>query len=526
MPDQPDDVLEIIVKRLKLPVGQNDKDESDAIEEDQAVLMQNVVATRKGRMITRGGSTLLANRVGSLAVDALGHFYPAGGTKLQLALMNTHLYKRQSGDTTWTSIASSLASGSPQQFLVAGGYIFICDGTNNVRQYDGTTLTTLGNTNTDFPKFKFGIYQQNYCIVCTGLDSLIYVSTVLVPTTWDRTAGVLKLSTGDNGLIKALVSVPLLSNDAIIAFKTDSTHIVNIISGGLANWTTQVLDPIHGCVATRSAIAIGSGELQGGVLYLCKETAENGSSFYRVRSIKRTLYGSHVPGPVVSYDIEATLNAMNPIYDAGCAAYFHNNKYLLAFPSASATYNDTVAVLDLTISSIDEGKFRWSIITGWTPAMFDIFDEGSVQYLMFGDSSANSQVFQAFKGTSDNGTAIDAKITGRAEDGGYPELNKTYEFVEVYFDSTDTTPVTVRALFDNGSAQTLGTVATAAAGVNLPQTLPFNLQDVARVRAKFPLDSQICRNVSIEVEDSTLNSQMAYLGYVLAGWAENISFRE
>jgi hypothetical protein len=217
---------------------------------------------------------------------------------------------------------------------------------------------------------------------------------------------------------------------------------------------------------------------------------------------------------------------MNPVYDQGCAAYFHNNKYLLAFPSASATYNDTVAILDFTISSVGDEKFRWSIISGWNPAIFDSFEESSIESLYFGDASANSQVFKGFSGTSDNSTAIDAKVTGRAEDGDFPELNKVWEFVEVYFESTDSSVATVRAIFDNGSPQTLGTVTLSASGPNLPINLPFNLNNPARVVQKFPLDTQICRNVSIEVENNNLDKTMTYLGYVLAGWAENLSFRE
>ena len=530
MPDQPDDALEIVVKRLKLPLGQNDKDEPDAVDEDQAVLLQNVITSRKGKNVTRSGSTLISNRVASTAVDALGHFYKQGGGKFQMALMNGNIYQRQSGDSTWTSIKSGLATGFAGQFIVASRKVYVCDGTNNVQQWDGTTLTDMGNTNASFPKFKFGIYQQNYVICCTGLDDLFYVCVALDPTTWDRTAYAYKVSYGDNSVLMALVSLPLLSNSAFVAFKSNSTHIVDMdqsAGAGPGYWSTTVLDPIHGCVATRTAVPIGSGELAGGVLYLCKETSESGKNFYRVRSIKRTLYGSHVPGPVVSYDIENTLNNMNPAYDSTCCAYFHNNKYIIAFPSASATYPDTVAVLDLTISAFDDGKFRWSLISGWTPSCFDSFDEGTTKFLCFGDASPHSQVFQAFSGTSDNGVSIDAKIQGRAEDGGYPELNKTYEFVEVYFDVTDDSIATISAVFDNAAPTVLGTVTLTAGGPNLPINLPFNLQSQGRIKQKFHIDTYgICRNISIIVEDNTLNKTMSYLGYVLTGWAENISLQE
>lgn len=525
MPDQIDDPIHIILKRLKTAIGQNDKDLPDAIGEDQVIRSFNVITSRKGRAITRSGSLLIADRVGSNAVDGLGHLYPQGGTPQQLSLMDGEWWKRQSGDTSWTSIKSGLAIGARSPHLVANGAIYVSDGTNNVQQYDGAVVTDMGNLNTSFPKFKFGIYQAGRAIVGSDTDDIIYYSNVLNATIWDRAANALKPNYKDNGTGRAIVDLALL-NSAFIYFKDNSSFYIDNKDPSPSNWTITTLDPIHGCVATRTAVAIGSGELLGGVLFLCAETAEGGKTFYRVRSIRRTLYGTHVPGAVMSYDIEDTLNSMNPAYASGCAAYFHNNKYILAFPSASATFNDTIAVLDFTISSAQDGIFKWSIFTGWKVAIFDRFVETNVDSLFFGDSSANSRVFQSFKGTSDNGVAIDAIVTGRAEDGGYPELNKTFEFVEVFFNATDSNVATIRAIFDNEGPIFLGTVDLTGTGTNLPQFLPFFLSASSRIRAKFPLDIQICRNVSIEVENNNLNSQMDYLGYVLAGWAENLSFRE
>lgn len=525
MADELDDKPDIIIRRLKTPVGQNDKDVSDSIGEDQVVLLQNVVVSRKGKIITRSGSTLAGDKPASVSPDGLGHFYPQGGTKIQLMLANGVWYKRTTGGN-WSSIKTGLSSGSRAPHIAGNGYVFTCDQSNNVQSYDGTTEADEGATNTSFPKFSFGIFHQNRFIVGKDTDSLLYFGDVLLKT-FDRTTNILKVGDKDNGLNRACVDMPLLTNNAFLWLKSNSVYSVDSSNAAPANWSRVVVDPAHGCVATRTAVPLGSGPLLGGVLYLSRETSESGKNFYRVRAVVRTLYGTHAPGPVVSFDIENTLNNMNPLYEAGCAAVFVNNRYLLAFPSASATYNDTIAVLDMTVSDPDNNIFRWSIYTGWTVALFDMFEESSVEYLYFADASANSRVFRAFSGTSDNGTAIDAKVTGRAEDGGLPENNKTFEFVEVHFESTDAGPVTVRAIFDNGSPQTLGTVVPVASGPNLPVSLPFDLTATSRFRQKFPLDTYgMCRNVSIEVEDAVLNSSMSYLGYILAGWVENLSFSE
>lgn len=526
MADELDDIIPIVIRRIKLAVGQNDKDEPDSIGENQCVLLQNVVVSRKGRILTRTGNAIVGDTPASVAPDGLGHFYPQGGTKIQLMLANGVWYKRAGGATSWTSIKSGLVSGARSPHLVGNGYVFTCDQTNNVQSYNGTTEADEGSGNTSFPKFSFGIFHQNRFIVGKDTDSLGYYGDVLAKT-FDRTTNVFKFGDQDNGLNKAAVDMPLLTNNAFLWFKSNSVYSVDSSDATPSNWKRVVIDPAHGCIATRTAVPLGSGPLLGGALYLSRETSENGKNYYRVRSVHRTLYGTHAPGPIVSYDIENTLNQMNPLYDQGCAAYFMNNKYILAFPSASATYNDTIAVLDFTVSDPNENDFKWQIYTGWNAAIFDIFEESSVEYLYFGDASAHSRVFKCFTGSADNSVAIAAKVTGRAEDGGFPESNKTYEFVEVFFDSMDAGPVTVRAIFDNGSPFTLGTVAPVVSGPNLPISLPFDLTAVARVKSKFPLDTYgICRTVAIEVEDSVLNSQMVYLGYILTGWGENLSFRE
>src|SRR5205085_503491 len=100
---------------------------------------------------------------------------------------------------------------------------------------------------------------------------------------------------------------------------------------------------------------------------------------------------------------------------------------------------------------------------------FDIFEESSIEALYYGNAGANSIVLKAYAGTSDNGALITSKVTGRAEDGDVPEINKVWEFVEVFFRATDDSEATIRAIFDDGAPNDLGTVVLEAEDV---PTLP------------------------------------------------------
>ncbi len=525
MPDVLDDKIAIVLRRKKFSVGQNDVDESDAIGEDRVVLAQNLSVNKSGCLHTRPGATLVADDQGAHAIDGLAHFYPEGGAKTQLMEANGTIYTRVAGGN-WTSSKTGLTGGRPAVYLVAGKRIYRSNGVDNVWSWDGSTWTDEGNTNTDPIKFEFGIYHQNRAVLGSTANSQIVISDALDAQTYDRAVNVHKPNDQDNGTGRALVELPLTTKPAFLYFKDNASFLIDSSDSTLANWKIVVVDPIHGTVATRSVTAIGSGPLQGGVLYLSREGSENGQNKYRVRSIVKSGNDAVAPGPIVSLDL--SLNDLNDSQVDKCAAYFFNNKYILAYPSGSSSFNDKIAVLDFDVSHPENEDYKWQVFTGWNAAVFDIFEEDSVEYLYFGEASADSIVLQAFNGTTDNGVSIKTKITGRAEDGEFPEINKTWEFVEVFFKSTDESLATVRAIFDDGAPTDLGTVQLAGSGPSLPVNLPFDLAGQDIIKKKFPIDTQIARTVQIEVEhdSGTDGNKMEFIGYVLTGWAENLSFTD
>ena len=524
MPDILDDRVEIVLRRLKVPIGQNDKDEPDAIGLQRAKLVQNAIITKSGVISTRPGSTLVADDKGANAIDGLSHFNVEGGSNFQVMEANGTVYHRTAGNN-WTTSKTGLTGGIPAVHIIAGKKLFRSNGIDNVFTWDGSTWTDEGNGNTDPPRFHFGIYHQNRLIVGRNDDSLVHFSDVLATQTFDRSANVHKPSDQDNGTGRALIELPLTTNNAFIYFKDNASYLFDSSSTTPADWKIVVVDLIHGLAATRAVVAIGSGPLQGGILYLSREGSETAVNRYLIRSIIKSGNDAVAPGRIVSNDL--ILNDINPSQVHKAVATFFNNKFMLAYASGSSSFNNKIVVLDLDVSIPDDQDYKWQEYTGWNAAIFATFIESSVEYLYFGEASADSIVLQAYNGTSDNGTSIVTKVTGRAEDGDFPEINKTWEFIEVFFRSTDDSLATVRVIFDDGTATELGTVNLLGSGPTLPINLPFNLSAAARIKAKFPLDTQISRTAQIEVEHSgSNNTKMDYLGYVLIGWAENLSFTD
>jgi hypothetical protein len=525
MADQPNDEV-LTVRRVKFAIGQNDKDEADAIPENRVELAQNIVSSSSGVYETRKGTTLVADDKGNAAVDGIGRYDKEGGTPELHMVSGGTWYRRQAGDATWTTVASGFSSGARTLFLQAKNILFMSNGIDNVRTWDGSTVTDEGNTNADPPRFHFAIYHQNRLICGRNDESLIYYSSSLDPQTFDRSTNNLKPDQQSGGTGRTLVKQSISSTPGFIYHKNDSSFFFNTNDASPANWSAAVIDPIHGSVSVRSTVFLGSGSLAGGVAYLSKEGNDGGSNHYRIRSIIRTRNDAIVPGPILSRDIEgATLSDLSASNDESAVMFFFDNKLILSFRSTASSNNDKVCVLDFDISNPEQGDFKWQVYSGWEASCFTTFKESGLESLYYGNASADSIVLKAFTGTTDNGTAIVSKVTGRAEDFNVPEINKIYEAVEVYFKGTDDSLATVRVIFDDGSATTLGTVSLEQTGPQLSVDLPFDLSAADRIVAKFPLDSQVSRSAQIEVEHSSgaEGNSMKYLGYVLYGWPENIS---
>lgn len=512
----------LIVRRRALTVGQNSKDQADAIREDEMASLRNADVSSGGLRKTRPGATAIANVVAESAILGLGHFYVEGGTKYLLMVQGTAAYSwAATGD--WTAISGiTLTAGLDAATVVAGNRAFILNGTDNVfSTADGTSGTDEGNTNTDVPKSRFGIYHQNMLIVSGNPTNRSYIwpSTVLATQTFDRSGRVIKVADQDNDEVTALLELSLTEALGFMAFKGKSVHFVDTSLGGSdpSKWSIYNIDPVHGAVGPRAVAAVGASLFAGDCVFLSRE-----GSTYRLRSLKRSINDKFGTGGILSSAIEDVLSDVNDALMSKAVVFYFDQRIFLAFPSGSGTYNDTLAVLDLRHSLPSENVWKWSIWTGWNVSCMSLFEEDSVEYLYFGDGSGNGKVFRALSGTSDDGTAISYSEEGRREDFGYPELDKIFQFVEIELLSTDETLVYVDAQIDGNGYTALGSMVASPTNIlRLPVNLPFNLVATNKIRHIFQLDSLgLGRDVQIRIRHSELDKTVEVVGYTITAFLE------
>jgi hypothetical protein len=520
-----------IIKRIRTAMGQNSKDQPDEIAETEVASLQNADTVSRGVRKTRPGFTLISNDTGTnLRVPGLGKFYVPGGSKL-LTRINGTKWEAWSGSGNWMQITgTSLTSDQITNMLVAEGRQFIMNGVDDVwSTANGATAQDEGNGTTSFPKARFGIYHQNMAVVSgvTGFPSYIYASNVLDPRTWDRSVRAIAVADKDGYSVQAIVPLSLTTTPCFLAFKDRAIYYVDTSAGGadLSKWTITAIDSAHGCVGSRAACAISSMRPSGDVAFLSQE----GKNF-RVRMLNRTLADAVGPGGVISFEIEDQLNGMNANYAQNCIVFYHDELLLVAFPSGSSIYNDTLAVLDMKNADPNSGFWPWSIWKGFNISSIDTYIENGIEYFYFGDASANARVFRGRSGSTDNGAAITFVEEGRREDFGSPELYKSFQILELQFLGTDNIgTVKVEAQIDGNGYQLLGYVTLQAPGPTLPINLPFYLTGQNKIYASFPLEQLgQGRDIQIRVTHGAVQggvgSVVNYLGYVIAAFLEPLNF--
>lgn len=506
-----------VVKRFYLPIGQNSKDFASAIDVDEVATLTNADTFVRSIRKTRLGYTLIANDVGSSKVVGLDKFYIEGGTKYLTMAASTAWYGWPASGS-WTAITgATLTTGLVTNFVVAGGRQFLLNGTDNVfSTANGTSATDEGALNTSFPKSRFAIYNQNRVLASGNgtSQSWVWYSGVLTPQVWDRASNAFKIGDGDGDRVQALVNFSQSTNPGFLAFKTRSTFFVDFDSATPANSTIVLIDPSHGAVGSRAADIIGSSQFNGDCVFLSKEGEK-----YRLRSIRRTINDSIGTGGILSSAVEDILEDVNDTKMNEAIVKYFDERIFLAVPSGASSVLDKVCVLDLRNSDPSSNKWKWSIWEGLNVGAMSTYEESSVEYLYFGEGTADTKVYRALNGTTDNGTAISFSEESRREDFGLPELDKIFQFVEVECLGTDDgAEAEVSAQVDGDGYTSLGTMSLLSSGPHLPINLPFQLTAQNKIRKVFQLDNLgLGRDIQIKIES---DDRINLLGYTLVAFLE------
>jgi len=385
--------------------GINERDEATAIEDNQAIVAQNGYVDR-GTFRKRKGYITVGDDVGNDKILGLHGYYKVDGTKELLMAAGSTIYKLVG--STWTSIKTGLTADTPMYFETAANVVYMSNGVDNVQVYDGSSVTE----NTVIPKGTILTYYKNMLIVAgiTTEPARLYYSFKGVETTLET-----GVPTVDFDVVNDYIDVNANDGEAIVAIKPLFDQLV--IFKERSVWSLLGSNPANFQLVNRNS-PVGSISQRSvqrtikGLMFL----ANDGQVY---------LYQDLVDPIPVSYPIPVTMAGINLDNSNIAAAGYYDNKYRLAVPNGSNSYNNLVLIYD-------ELRDAWTTQTGVNASCWLTYRSGVKDELYFGEANTDSLVYKAENGTNDNGAAIDMEWQSKEFTVGVSERDKSFRSLYIF----------------------------------------------------------------------------------------------
>ncbi len=451
---------------------------SDILQPNQGASMVNVVLDRLGMLSKRKGQALFNKDVGSTPFTGIGRYDPDRTTSYLVAASGVSIIRARASDTDWTiaNPASPLTAGKDTEFIQANDLLFVLNGFDNTAWYDGATWNSGGTYPPNPPAATTGAWLKNYLFLAgaTTETDWIYISNNLDPTTFNA-SDVVKVNTGDGQAIQTLM--PFRENELIV-YKERSIFVLNISGSTINDRTIQPISTTIGTIAPRSVVNLGNDHW-----FLSSDPIA-------IRSLVRSQYDKilidTVSEPIQDIFDRTGRLQVNLTHIHKAAAVLFDNKYLLAIPTGTSTVNNTVLVFDFFSKA-------WSIITGWYPADWIVFDNR-----LFYIDANDGRVVECFVGETgdfrkgpnddtDPTEGIEFVYISKALDFDNPENFKQGDAIEVEFEPTGNYDAEVYINLDNNGWQKIGDVNLAGNSLTLPITLPATLSNGGTARKTFQI---------------------------------------
>jgi hypothetical protein len=204
------------------------------------------------------------------------------------------------------------------------------------------------------PAPAYGVYHQRrlavpyrYSVTDGSSDTYadrkifdeILLSDILDTDTYDQVYGQFRFNAGKSDFNVGMLS---FSDDKLVVFNRNSIHIV-IGNTDLSSFQSQLLTDEVGLTARNSAIQVGNQ-----IIFL-SDNGVYGLSFVDLYNLR----GNEVP---LSESIQKTIDTINKAHVDKASAVYFDNKYYLAVPTGSSTFNNTLLIynfLNKSWESID-----------------------------------------------------------------------------------------------------------------------------------------------------------------------------
>jgi len=360
------------------------------LKEDETSFASNVIAVGKNSIAKRDGTVLLCTVATAGVINGLGTFTNSS-TRQLLAMVNGTLYQTQTGTAVAVSAAPASAgvftTNLETDFCQAGANVFISNGTDAMRVYDGTTVRT--QTNGIIAKYM--IYYKNclYGIGNATYTSRLYRSgadTKIGDFTYHATANPLatsiNISTDDGQEINTFFK----HQDFLYVGKSKSTYRVSVSSDSVATMSYSLTDPSKGSASHKATDSVEND------IYIYNE--------YGVHSIGyEPNYLDQIRTKIVSLRIDEQLQTIDKsVISKTCAMYF-DNVYYFSYRSGGATANDSMM-------AYDRQRAGWWYYPLGATCFCEYRDATGSSYIYYGSSTA-AKIYYFYGGVkSDNGLAV------------------------------------------------------------------------------------------------------------------------
>lgn len=395
--------------------GLNLRDQPAQVRPDELVDGLNWRLDERGALVKRlGYSAYTATTLAAVPL-ALGVYSPASGTpQLIVQLTNGSVY-RSPGDGTYTLIDSTLTAGVRAYMVQMGDRLYIANGIDVLRYWDGATMTTVGTA----PLGRYlAVWRNRLWLACD-------------PSTYPRRVWWSKIGTGEDFTTYPLNYVDLMgargqpitaiypsptpgsfgneNADGILVFKRASSHRITddsdntggVVSGG-ANVT---IDNGRGTVSPRSLATLNGRAWALGVdgVY-----STDGHSPMRHESGKLgTLF----------------VSGISPVQQDNAVGVAWQGAYLLALTRTGDGAN--TLVLELYAQHPKDGEGNYPILAHSIPAgAWAVYPDATGDRLYFLDTSSSLYIRRFGVGGADVAAAITAYARTGAMDFGSPRQKR------------------------------------------------------------------------------------------------------
>jgi hypothetical protein len=436
----------------------------------------------------------MAEIAGVGAVDGIGTFYTSSVREL-IAMAGGKLWKitsgsaTQIGTTTWTS-------GLKTDFCQAGGKLYIQNGTDVLREYDGSTIadTTNGKIGTACIFYKGSLWTFGNPVNLTqlfrsGTDTTLGDFTYNVTTNPLATSVYVGKNDGQNitGFFK--------HQDYLYITKENSIWSVSQAVDTSATISLELVDSSRGCVAHQTI-----------------DSVDNDIFFFNDVGMFAFGYEPNITNQIrsniVSLRVDPEVKTIQKSRLDDVSGIYFDNHYYLAYTSGGASANDNILVYDRQRL----GWWKWNIGAN---CFSEYKDSNGYSRLYFGSPTDGKVYYFDETVKNDNGVAISSQWKSASFSFNDEVQQKFFHSLVMIFgkmSSDITINIYINETLFYSSSHTLGRTGSGGIGVGKIGTFKIGVEagtaDVADdgggEKVFIPLNT-MGATMQIEITDNSLS---------------------